>query len=160
MTFFCTMGAKSGISAFAIAMLAWGATLGVNSLPLSPRSFCTRTSFVTNVYSSSRLRIRYGLKHQTNALPPSIDNVLDTDNEISENENENGSTGQMDSLRRTLFAEWEKMRNQFMEMSESLSMAKRREEEAQENVALLRERQKSVESDKEREINSKKLAFV
>jgi hypothetical protein len=100
------------------------------------------------------------LKHQTNALPPSIDNDLDTDNEISENENENGSTGQMESLRRTLFAELEKMRNQFMEMSESLSMAKKREEEAQENIALLRERQKSVESDKEREINSKKLAFV
>ncbi len=159
MTFFCIIGAKSGTSAFAIAMLAWGVTLGVNSFP-SPRSICTRTPFVTTIYSSSRLRIRYGLKHKKHALPPSIDDDFNTDNKISENENENGGTGQMESLRRTLFTELDKMRNQFVEMSESLSTAKKREKEAQENVALLRERQQSVESEREREINRKKLAFM
>lgn len=66
----------------------------------------------------------------------------------------------MESLRRTLFTELDKMRNQFVEMSESLSTAKKREKEAQENVALLRERQQSVESEREREINRKKLAFM
>eukprot|EP00804_Cyclotella_cryptica_P013952 CCRYP_002459-RA/>CCRYP_002459-RA protein AED:0.00 eAED:0.00 QI:117/1/1/1/1/1/2/1253/598 len=157
-----SMGPTSCISTIAIAMLTWGVILGVNSFPLPPCRVCTRTpSFTnTNVYSSSRRRLRYRLKHQTNALPPSIDNELDTEPKISENETENVSTGQMDSLRRTLFVELEKMRNQFVEMSESLSVAKKREEEAQDSVASLRERQRSVESEKEREINNKKLAFV
>lgn len=89
-----------------------------------------------------------------NAVPPSVDDV-DTDET-----NKDTNSGQMESLRRTLFTELEKMRDQFTEMSETLTKAKEREEKARGSIASLKEQQQSAESEKERAIDNKKSEFV
>lgn len=87
-------------------------------------------------------------------LPPSLDDDLDTE------QKKIGNSGQMESLRRSLFAELEKMRNQFTEMTESLNKAREREVQAQGTVANLKENQQSVEKEKKNAIDSKKSEFV
>lgn len=113
--------------------------------PLCPQAF--PISRIPAIANNQRIRI----DHATYSLPPSIDDDVD----IAQKDN-----SQMESLRKTLFAELEKMRTQFSEMSESLNKAKEREEEAQGTVAALKEKQRSVESEKQRAIESKKTEFV
>lgn len=91
-----------------------------------------------------------------NALPPSIDEDVDT----AVGPDKGANIGQMELVRRTLFAELEKMRNQFTEMSESLNRVKEREEKAQGTIATLKEQQRSAELEKEEAIGRKKSEFM
>jgi hypothetical protein len=61
-----------------------------------------------------------------------------------------------ESIGDKIFAELDKMRQQFSELTESLSMAKEREEQAQANVARLAEEKVNVEAEKESTIARKK----
>lgn len=112
----------------------------------------------THAFPMSRISSRANdhrrgcLQHNVYALPP-------TENDVDTVKDQNNS-GQMESLRKTLFAELEKMRKQFTEMSESLNLAKEREEKAQVTIATLKEQRQSVESEKKRAVDSKKSEFV
>lgn len=96
------------------------------------------------------------------ALPPSIDDdVSITEDKNGTNHNSNGQDAQQQqSIRQTLFDQLENMRKQFTEMSESLSRAKEREEQARETVVTLKEQRRSVELEKEEAISSQKSVFV
>jgi hypothetical protein len=61
-----------------------------------------------------------------------------------------------ESIGDRIFAELDKMRQQFSELTESLSMAKEREEQAQANVMRLTEEKVNVEAEKESTIAGKK----
>jgi hypothetical protein len=155
------MRASSVISSLAVAASAKliGHGTLVASFPLSTKSsLSVHNLSVRNVRSSSHIINRHRLPH-FNALPPSIENDVNTDPDTSA-DSKDASNGQMESMRRTLFSELEKMRVQFAEMTESLTKAKEREEAAQGSVATLKEQQRSVESEKDKFINVKKSEFV
>lgn len=61
-----------------------------------------------------------------------------------------------ESIGEKVFAELDKMRQQFSELTESLSMAKEREEQAKGDVARLTEEKNTVDSEKESFIAGKK----
>jgi chromosome segregation ATPase len=133
------MVAPSGIISTTLCVLLVAGPLSTQAFPVSR--------------ISSRANDRRGcLEHIVYALPP-------TENDVDTVKDQNGS-GQMESLRKTLFAELEKMRKQFTEMSESLNQAKEREEKAQGTIATLKEQRQSVESEKKRAVDSKKSEFV
>jgi hypothetical protein len=139
------MSSKSLISAIALAATSViNGPRGVNAFPMSRISALDANNFY-------RCRVNHII---VNAVPPSVDDV-DTDET-----NKDTNIGQMESLRRTLFAELEKMRDQFTEMSETLTKAKEREEKARGSIASLKEQQQSAESEKERAIDNKKSEFV
>lgn len=138
------MGATStsGLSAIALAASLLVATDSnfVQAFPVSR---------IPSAAIANTQRRQHIIKYH--ALPPSIGDDVDSDQKDS---------SQMESLRKTLFAELEKMRTQFAEMSESLSKAKEREERAQGTVATLKEEQRSVEAEKAKAVDSKKTEFV
>ena len=135
-------GVSVSVAALAASLITCGCSVGA-----FPISRIPSISIAKNNHHQLKRTTAY-------TLPPSIDDDLDTEQE------KDGNTGQMESLRRSLFAELEKMRNQFTEMTESLNKAKEREEQAQGTVASLKEKQRSVESEKKNAIDSKKSEFV
>ncbi len=79
--------------------------------------------------------------------------------ELAPNNDDEETSGESSSFRQQMFAELEKMRNQFAEMKDSLTQAKKREEEAQVNVVRLREQKDAVVSEKNEAIQNKKMTY-
>lgn len=117
---------------------------------------------IPKVPGCRRLRIA----SYASSLPPSVDDDVSIENKNGTTNNNSNSSSRSNgreaqqSIRQTLFDQLENMRKQFTEMSESLRRAREREERARESVDTLKERQRSVELEKEAVLSDRKSAFV
>ena len=151
-----------------ISILALAATASLivhEHGPLDVHAFPTariHNPLILKIPGCRRLRIA----SYASSLPPSVDDDVSIENKNSTTNNNSNSSSRSNvreaqqSIRQTLFDQLENMRTQFTEMSESLRRAREREERARETVDTLKERQRSVELEKEEVISDRKSAFV
>jgi len=134
-------------------------TMAIAAL-LSSVLFIEVASFQLSGTSSSNPRIVSSLPRplqpqQQHAVAPLFASADDEENTDSSSSTTTFATAP-ESIGEKVFAELDKMRQQFSELTESLTMAKEREEQAKGDVTRLTEKKVTVEAEKESAILGKK----
>jgi len=134
-------------------------TMAIAAL-LSSVLFIEVASFQLSGTSSSNPRIVSSLPRplqpqQKHAVAPLFASADDEENSDSSSSSTTFATAP-ESIGEKVFAELDKMRQQFSELTESLTMAKEREEQAKGDVTRLTEKKVTVEAEKESAILGKK----
>jgi hypothetical protein len=133
--------------------------------PSSCNNSCNKGSVHRRHYASQFYSSADGEKSDTSAATTTAtSSAIEEDaeqllTELAPNNDDEETSGESSSFRQQMFAELEKMRNQFAEMKDSLTQAKKREEEAQVNVVRLREQKDAVVSEKNEAIQNKKMTY-
>eukprot|EP01082_Thalassiosira_pseudonana_P016100 g14026.t1 g14026 contig9:988866-990813(-) len=133
--------------------------------PSSCNNSCNKGSVHRRHYASQFYSSADGEKSDTSAAnTTATSSAIEEDaeqllTELAPNNDDEETSGESSSFRQQMFAELEKMRNQFAEMKDSLTQAKKREEEAQVNVVRLRAQKDAVVSEKNEAIQNKKMTY-
>ena len=106
--------------------------------------------------SSSNQKIKSQLQQQHYALQLPSPLFASTDGEDESSSSATTFAVSAESIGEKVFAELDKMRQNFAELTESLTMAKEREEQAKEGVTRLTEEKVNVEAEKENVISGRK----
>lgn len=106
--------------------------------------------------SSSNQKIKSQLQQQHYALQLPSPLFASTDGEDESSSSATTFAVSAESIGEKVFAELDKMRQNFAELTESLTMAKEREEQAKEDVTRLTEEKVNVEAEKDNVIAGRK----
>ena len=106
--------------------------------------------------SNSNQKIKSQLQQQHYAIQLPSPLFASTDGEDESSSSSTTFAASAESIGEKVFAELDKMRQNFAELTESLTMAKEREEQAKEDVTRLTEEKVSVEAEKDNVIAGRK----
>lgn len=106
--------------------------------------------------SSSNQKIKSQLQQQHYAIQLPSPLFASTDGEDESSSSATTFAVSAESIGEKVFAELDKMRQNFAELTESLTMAKEREEQAKEDVTRLTEEKVNVEAEKDNVIAGRK----